>query len=89
VAKLMKRESNFIWAVKKDIQDFETQLNAHYAKFSKLLEKDTKSVKSDDWQTKLADSQVKAVLANLRAIVEVHNMILESITNTWRYIGWW
>ena len=67
---LMKREINFLWTMNKNIGDVESRL-LKPNKFSKIQFSNTK----------LAKSQVHNIISNIKAIVEVHGMILEDLTD--------
>ena len=67
---IMKREINFLWTMNKNIRDVENRL-LKPNKFSTIQFSNAK----------LAKSQVHNIISNIKAIVEVHDMILEELTD--------
>lgn len=67
---LMKREINFLWTMNKNIRDVESRL-LKPNKFSTIQFSNAK----------LAKSQVHNIISNIKAIVEVHDIILEELSD--------
>lgn len=81
---LMKRESNFVWAMKQAIKDFDTILGESRAgKRIRMLKAKVGQSNESNWQVKLAEAEVKGMIAGFKAIIEVHNMIFDDITAIW------
>mmetsp|Transcript_135210 Transcript_135210/g.201073 ORF Transcript_135210/g.201073 Transcript_135210/m.201073 type:complete len:1004 (-) Transcript_135210:37-3048(-) len=79
----MRRENNFVHAMKRAIKDFETSLGDNYeGKRIRKLQA-LHATANISWQSKNAEAEVHSIVSGFKAIIEIHQMLYEEILTTW------
>ena len=84
----MRRENNFVHAMKRAIKEFETLLGDNNAgkkirKIKSLHTNTSNTNNANSWQSKNAEVEVKQIVSGFKAIIEIHQMLYEEIQKTW------
>lgn len=79
----LRRENNFVHAMKRAIRDFETSLGDNKAGKRIRSLKALNSSSSSNWQLKNAEAEVKSIVSGFKAIIEIHQILYEELMKKW------
>lgn len=79
----LRRENNFVHAMKRAIRDFQTTLGDNKAGKRIRSLKALKDSNTSNWQLRNAEVEVKSIVSGFKAVIETHQMLYEGLLARW------